>query len=334
MTAERHRWHLLIHQIPPKPLYLRAKIRNRLVRVGAIALKNSVYVLPFTDECLEDFQWIAQEIAAGGGDAYVCRADFVDDDADRRLVERFRAERDAEFHRLAEEIRPLVSRSRRARRAGPDGEAAAAVERLRRRLAELVRIDFFGSVGRKEVEDLFAELERKLPSPSPSGRSVDRTNLRGRTWVTRKGVHVDRIGSAWLVRRFVDPGAKLRFVDLREGVRVPGEIRFDIPGGDFTHEGDRCTFETLVARLGLADPALEPIAEIVHDIDLKDGKFGRPEAAGIERLLHGLLLANPEDTGRIEHGFEMFDGLYESFRRRGASLPAAAPKIGKKGDSS
>ena len=327
-------WYLMIHQIPPRPLYFRAKIRNRLARVGAIALKNSVYVLPVSAECLEDFQWIAQEIVAGGGEAHVCRADFVDDAASRRLVERFRSERDRAFHRLTEEMRPLVSPPRRGPRAAPEVDAAA-VGRLRRRLAEVGRIDFFGSVGRREAEDLVAELERRLAGGAAGAEHpADRTDLRGRTWITRRGVHIDRIGSAWLVRRFVDPEAKLRFVDPREDRRRPGEIRFDMPGGDYTHEADRCTFETLVARLGIDDPALAPIAEIVHDIDLKDGKFGRAEAPGMERVLQGMLLAKPGDEDRIEHGFAMFDGLYESFRRRDAPLPAAAPRIGRKGGPS
>jgi hypothetical protein len=127
-------------------------------------------------------------------------------------------------------------------------------------------------------------------------------------------VQVDRIASAWLVRRFLDPGARFRFVDPKDPARE-GELRFDIPGGDFSHEGDACTLETLIRRAGLSDPALLPLAEIVHDIDLKDGKFRRPEAPGVERLLQGILSACPRDQDRLDRGSVLFDELYESFRK-------------------
>jgi hypothetical protein len=132
--------------------------------------------------------------------------------------------------------------------------------------------------------------------------------------VTRRGIHVDRIASAWLIRRFLDPKARFRFIDPKEP-RRSGELTFDMVGGDFTHEGDRCTFETMIARTGLADRALTQIAEIVHDIDLKDEKFGRSEAAGIERLLTGLVLANSADEARLDRGCVLFDELYQSFRK-------------------
>ena len=127
---------------------------------------------------------------------------------------------------------------------------------------------------------------------------------------------MDRIASAWLVRRFVDERARLRFIDPKRETAREGEITFDIVGGDFTHEDDRCTFETLRARAGIKDSALGPIAEIVHEIDLKDGKFGRPETRGVERLLTGLFHAHAKDEERLDRGFALFDELYESFRRR------------------
>lgn len=152
-------------------------------------------------------------------------------------------------------------------------------------------------------------------------------HLVGRTWVTRQGVKVDRISSAWFVRRFLDPKARLRLIDPKKEEISPGEIGFDMPGGEFTHEGDRCTLETLVRRSAVTDRALKPITEIVHDIDLKDGKFGRPETAGVAQILAGLFVANPDnDEGRLERGFALFDELYASFRQpaAGRSRPARA----------
>jgi hypothetical protein len=163
------------------------------------------------------------------------------------------------------------------------------VVRLRRRLAALTGIDFFGAPGREIAEGLVSDLERQVHArPAAVPRATRLDELRGRTWVTRKGVHIDRIASAWLIRRFVDADGRFKFVPARGYRPEPGELRFDMFEAEFTHEGDQCTFEVLVARLGLDDPALGPLAEIVHDIDLKDGKFGRPEVAGIEPLIAGL----------------------------------------------
>ncbi|MGH9364601.1 MAG: chromate resistance protein ChrB domain-containing protein, partial [Thermoanaerobaculia bacterium] len=262
------RWYLLIHQLPPDPLYLRAKIRQRLARVGAVALKNAVYVLPRRDACLEDFQWIAQEAAAGGGQAYVCEAEFVDPTTEAALVEGFRSARNAEYETLAKALRG--SNRHTADRAG----LTATIARGRNRLEEIGQIDYFKADGRRSAESLLARLQARSKDATPrGGRRRGPGTLRGRTWVTRSGVHIDRIASAWLIRRFTDPKARFRFVDPREPAR-PGELRFDMVGGDFTHEGDRCTFETLLAHTGGRDTGLRHIAEIVHDIDLKDGKFG------------------------------------------------------------
>lgn len=335
-SSQGRRWYLLIHTIPPKPLYLRAKVRNRLARVGAIALKNSVYVLPVTDDCLEDFQWLAQEIVAGGGEAHISDANFVDEKADQRLFERFQAERAADWERLAQELRPLVGRARKRNgKAPPDAEAAAALDRIRKRLSDIARIDFFAAPNRGDVESLLGELERRLSStPGSRGKGpVENEHLVGRTWVTRKGLHIDRIASAWLIRRFVDPNARFRFIDAGKERPKPDEVGFDMVDGDFTHEGDRCTFETLLIRLRVKDPALRVVAEIVHDIDLKDGKFGRPEAPGIERLLAGMALACPGDDGRVDRGFALFDDLYQSFERGRPNRASEARKKERKGGS-
>jgi hypothetical protein len=300
------RWYLLIHQLPPEPLYLRAKIRQRLSRVGAVALKNAVYVLPRLEECLEDFQWIGEAAVAGGGEAYVCEAEFLGGKTEQALVDRFRAERDADYAALVEEIRGWKREK--------DKDLPLRAARARKRLEEIRKIDFFDAPRRKEAEKRVADLD--AASRRPRRRTgPGRSSLLGRIWVTRRNIHIDRIASAWLIRRFVDPRARFRFVDPKEPARK-GEVRFDMAGGDFSHEGDRCTFETFVARTGLTDRALTEVGEIVHDIDLKDDKFGRSEAPGIERLITGLALANPRDEARLERGLILFDELYQSFRRR------------------
>lgn len=321
--APKGRWYVLVHQLPPKPLYLRAKVRQRLARVGAVALKNSVYVLPRSDDALEDLQWIAQEAAAGGGEAHVFEASFVVGMSDEELVKAFQKEREADYVALEGDAREaLAALRRRSGAAPPEPEAASRLARLRRRLDEIERIDFFAADGRSRaaasLETLEVRLQPSKPRPAKEARHAD---LVGRTWVTRRGIQVDRIASAWLVRRFIDPNARFRFVDSKAETK-PDEIRFDMVPGEFTHDGDRCTFETLLARTELADPALGAVAEIVHDIDLKDGKFGRPDAPGIQRLLSGLFLSHPEDEERLERSFALFDDLHKSFSRGTGEPPA------------
>lgn len=311
------RWWLLIHQLPPKPLYLRAKIRQRLARIGAVPLKNSVYVLPQREDCLEDFQWIAEEAIAGGGEAFVCEAAFPDAKTDAVLIGRSRADRDTEYRALAREILSV-------RPSG--GQPPERLARARKRFDDIRRVDYFDSPRGREVAALLKRLEARPRSKRSSmGGTMPRTKLVARTWTTRRGVKIDRIASAWLIRRFIDAKARFRFVDPAKPARA-GELRFDMVGGDFTHEGDRCTFETLQARAGLKDAALEQIAEIVHDIDVKDGKFARPEAAGIQQLLGGLLAANPEDEERLARGFALFEELYESFRATSSPRRFRRPK--------
>jgi hypothetical protein len=305
------RWLLLIHQIPPKPSSLRVKVWRRLQRLGAVAVKNSVYVLPATDEAREDFEWVLREIADAGGDAVLCEAVLCGGLSDEEVEDLFRAARAADYARLAEEARALAD----ARAAAETGTPPAAeAELLRRRLQETAAIDFFSAPGRREAEAAVAALEEPTWGTVAGRASMAAGALRGKTWVTRRDVHVDRIASAWLIRRFVDAEAGFRFVAGRRHRPAEDEVRFDMFEGEFTHEGDRCTFEVLVDRLGLDDPALRALAEIVHDVDLKDGKFGRPEAPGVERLVDGITRAHAADDARLARGAAALDDLYESFR--------------------
>ena len=196
------------------------------------------------------------------------------------------------------------------------------IARLRKRLAAVARIDFFGATGRLTAEALVAQIEARIREEThmaekqPHAASLAASEFKGRTWVTRQGVYVDRIACCWLVRRFIDPNAIFRFVPGKGYVPNPGDLRFDMFEGEITHEGDRCSFEVLLARAGIEDPALQPIAEIVHDIDLKDSKFGREETAGVSSVLSGIAGANPSDDARIAQGEPIFDNLYQYFRSK------------------
>jgi hypothetical protein len=317
-ASSERRWLLLIHQIPPQPSYLRVKIGRRLQSLGAVAVKNSVYVLPRSDQALEDFQWVRREIVDGGGDASVCEARFVEGLSDAAVEALFSAARDADYSALAQEARRLqATATRRKRPAGDKGQTVAAVARLRKRLGEVAAIDYFGAAGREALDDQLSALESALrPAADPQPQAfVSAGDVRGRTWVTRSGVHIDRIASAWLIRRFIDAEARFKFVP---GEYEPDkdELRFDMFEAEFTHEGDRCTFEVLALRFGLKDRSLQQIAEIVHDIDLKDAKFGRSEAVGLDRLILGIAMRHKGDEARIEDGGAVLESLYEYFKRK------------------
>ena len=314
-------WLLLLHQIPPQPGYFRVKMWRRLQALGAVAIKNSAYVLPRTDQAREDFEWVLREIIKQGGEASLCEARFVDGLRDDQVEALFNAARDAEYGGIVAEARRVADNlpSGEALPEGRRPQLEAEVARLKRRLAEVTALDFFGAPGREAADGLVASLEARAQrglERMADGRQLG--DLHGRTWVTRKGIHIDRIASAWLIRRFVDPGAAFKFVPARSYRPEPGELRFDMFEAEFTHEGDLCTFEVLLARLGLDDPALRPIAAIVHDVDLKDAKFDRPEAAGIDRLIAGLAMRHREDEDRLARGAAVFDDLYEYFRRKRA----------------
>ena len=303
VKSGRHdKWLLLIHQIPPKPDYFRVKVRRRLQRIGAVALKNSVYLLPSRPQTIEDFRWLLREIVAEGGEATVCEAEFVEGITRDDLEGMFRAERDRDYAELI--------------LAAKESEIETDLGRLRRRLEEIMEIDYFNAPGRRATERALTTIEARLHAPAgrAGGRPRRTEAMTGRTWVTRRDVFVDRIASAWLIRRFIDPKARFKFGGSKTYQPRSGEVRFDMFEAEYTHEGDRCTFETLLERAGLRDRTLIAIAEIVHDIDCKDEKFGREEAAGVAAMVRGIARTNPADAARLERGAAAFDDLYASLR--------------------
>jgi hypothetical protein len=318
------RWLLLIHQIPPKPNYLRVKIWRRLQRLGAVAIKNSVYVLPKSEQAQEDFQWVLQEVVRDGGDASIVEGRFAQGLSDEQIEMMFNNARDADYAQLVEDIRAIIGRLPRRRDVSDDdrGGLEADLARVQRRMSEIAQIDFFGAPGRDAAAKLMGDIEQRLLRQATTTaiaepeKTIRPEQLKGRTWVTRKGIHVDRIASAWLIRRFIDPKARLKFVPGKGYKPELGELRFDMFEAEFTHEGDLCTFEVLVERLGFTDRALRAIAEIVHDIDLKDDKFGREETGGISTLIAGIAMAQKEDEARLAHGSAVFDNLYEYFSKK------------------
>jgi len=315
---------MLIHQLPPKPTNLRVRIWRKLQKLGAVAIKSSVYVLPANDKTHEDFQWLKQEIETTGGEAAVFRADAVEGATDREIIAAFRKARDTEFAEITAQLDGLTGSIREQNRGKhlSAGRLTAHENELDRLHAELERVvanDFFTAKGRAAALSAYERCQRLLRSSqtpiarasesSAKGNALAVRDYQGRRWVTRRNIHIDRLASAWLIRQFIDKRPRFYFVN--EGDQVENAIPFDMFGAEFTHHGEDCTFETMVKRFGLGRvKGLQELAEIVHDIDLKDDKFHRLEATGLKAMIDGLCEKASDDRKRLQQAHIIFDGLF------------------------
>jgi hypothetical protein len=323
------RWLLFIMQLPTRPAAPRIKLWRRLQQIGSVALRGSVYVLPHTAQAREDFEWLRTEVVTAGGQASILLAQALTDGEHHGILQAFRDARGPEFKDLATSVRRLAT-ARQTSSPTTRRAAARALRAAQQRLAELEAINFGGSPEREAAAAAISSLASRLAAsdrstamPANAGH-LSLETLKGRTWVTRPRPGVDRMSSAWLIRRFVD--AKARF-EFRSAAPSPAsrDIPFDMFGVELGHEGDRCTFEVLASRLGIADAAVKRLGEIVHDVDLKDSRFGHPESAVVHELVEGLRRAHADDHQLLEHGMTMFGGLYESFK-----ATAPTPKRGRR----
>jgi hypothetical protein len=312
------RWLLFIMQLPTRPAAPRIKLWRRLQQIGSVALRGSVYVLPHTPQAREDFEWLRGEVIAAGGQASILSAETLTADEHATIQQGFRDARAPEFKALAAAVsrvatrrRPLPSTARRA--------AERALRSAEQRLAELEAIDYGAAPERDAAASAIAALAARLATNerndamSVKAETLAPARYKNRTWVTRPRPGVDRMSSAWLIRRFIDAKARFAF----RSAPPPSssrEVPFDMFGVAFGHDGDRCTFEVLASRLGIADAAIQRIGEIVHDVDLKDRRYGHPESAVVHDLVEGLRRAHADDHELLEHGMTMFGGLYESFK--------------------
>jgi hypothetical protein len=314
------KWLLLIHQIPPKPSYFRVKVWRRLQQVGAVPIKQSVYVLPKNDQGLEDFSWMLREIKDGGGEASICEAAFIDGITDEQIIAMFRDARKVDYEEIIKDTRSILAELPPA----PDAQienvshADGQLARLQKKMAELTAIDYFECPDRGVAEVLLANLAEQLRGAKTGKLTQTKSHkdLTGKTWVTRENVYVDRMACAWLIRRFIDTTARFKFVSSKKYKPQPNELRFDMFDAEYTHDGDLCSFEMMIRRCGLDQQLFTPLAEIVHDIDLKDEKFGRPETAGIKTLFSAIVTAHPKDEERIEIGGKILDDLFEHYKQQ------------------
>lgn len=329
--SERARWIMFMPTIPAKPASVRVRIWRRLQAIGAVNLRGAVYVLPNREDCVELFAWISRELVGLGGQASLCEGRFIDETTDDDIQARFVDARNADYEAVAAEAKQLAAKLKGKRIAAERVTAIAEQHaKLARRFSEIVAIDFVDAPGRLPAEEQLAMVARALPRDdrhAADARLEVVPRPTGATWVTRTGVHVDRIACSWLIRRFIDPKAKLKFVQPKGYVPARGELRFDMFDAEFTHVGDRCSFEVLIERMDLRDSALVAIGEIIHDLDLLDGKFGREEAAGVRSAIDGICTVARDDEARIAAATPMLEGLYSHFtiraRRDGRAKPRA-----------
>lgn len=309
------RWLLLAHQLPTRSSNARVKTWRRLQQIGAVPTRNSVYVLPNTDQCREDFEWIRSEIAGLGGEATVFTADALNREGDEDIVASSQRARDADYRKLKGEADRLRTSSRAKKGIPAPGREASsrAVRTLREQFNEIERIDFFRASARQDAAEALAMLERALtagkPPPAAMAPRLAAGDFRNRRWVTRPRPGVDRMASAWLIRRFIDPNSTFTFRDRPKGDEVP----FDMFVGDFSHQGSLCTFETLAERFDLREPSVVRVGQIVHDLDLKENRYATPEAPAVDRLVSGLQELHGDDQVLLQRGIDMFAALANSF---------------------
>ena len=321
---------MLIHQLPPKPTNLRVRIWRKLQKLGAVAIKNSVYVLPANDKTNEDFQWLKQEIESAGGEAAVFRADSVEGATDTEIIAAFRKARDEEFAELTANLDGLAGSVREQTKAkhlsaGRLTSHETELERLHAELERVISNDLFEAKGRGSAISAYERCQKALRAAqtpitkrtAPAGKrdQLPVGDYQGRRWVTRRDIHIDRLASAWLIKQFIDKHPRFYFVAEEE--QVDNAIPFDMFGAEFTHHGEDCTFETMVKRFSLAEvKGLRELGEIVHDIDLKDDKFQRLEAAGVKAMIDGLSESFPDDRKRLQHASVIFDGLFKLLNKQ------------------
>jgi len=303
---------MLITEVPSKPDYLRVKLRRKVQRLGALGLKGAVYLLPDTSDSMEGFQWLRQEIVGDGGEATICQAALMAGISDAELTHRFNAERDGEF---AEFVAACDELERRWATAGTTDRDPLIADRARlyARLEEILGRDFFNAPGREDAMQSMEKLAVLDIVATPERREQSPGDFTGRIWVTRTGVKIDRMASAWLIRRRIDPAGRFVFVaDAKDA--PPAGVQFDMFGGSFTHEGNRCTFEVLLDHFKINDPALRIIGQIVHDIDLRETTFARPETAGIAAMIDGIIATVDSDDERLREGAALFERLANGVR--------------------
>lgn len=324
-SPQNQEWLLFFYSVPSKPVKNRMQVWRLLTKSGALQLKGAVYVLPFTEDHLELCQWLTSTITAMGGEADFVRTAKLETMQNREVIELFSRQREKDYLGIGKKVEeverwlsggmPGLSRA--------DRKILEQLNRCRKEFEELGRIDFFISPARARLEEKMDTLTQAVRDRLKTGATTEGAKIRSRQpahyqekiWVTRKNPYVDRMASAWLVRKFIDAEARFGFTDTAEAAPAEGTIYFDIPGGEFTHVGDLTTFEVLIEAFGLSQKALRRMAEIIHQIDLQDDKYQPAEAGGVRGILEGIRLTAQDDHAALLKGMDVVEWLYATKTR-------------------
>jgi hypothetical protein len=309
LQLKKPTWLLLLYALPTRQNSERVNLWRKLKKFGAVALGTSGYVLPDEPAQFERLQWLSKQIRDGGGEATLIRVAEIDGMPKKEVVRMFNEARAADYKELAGACQEALTRYRKG------DKLAAEVERHQRRFREIRAVDYFNSPGADDATMMLQRAEKALarqPGGSPA-RRADPKEFVGKLWMTRPRPGIDRAGSAWLIRKFIDPKAK--FIFGMEPRKRPEAVPFDMADVEFSHHGDDCTFETLVKRFGITDKEVLRMTEMVHDADLEDEKFQRCECIGIDAVLTGWARTSMSDGELLEKGMECFEGLYQAVRK-------------------
>ncbi len=295
--------------------------------MGAASLKGSVYILPYSEDHLEAFHWLTGEVSSLGGEAAFTRVEHIETMGNEEIVSLFLAHRANDYGPIATALETLEGQlSSLEQQQDPKGleRVKGTFQKLLKDYRAVQGIDFFHCSRGSDLQDRLEHFEEKftkltaqpqLERPKLAGPR-NREVYQGRVWVTRRNPFVDRMASAWFIRRFIDSQARFEFLE-QDGMvaAVPNGVSFDVPEGDFTHEENRCTFEVLLEAFGLRGKVLRKMAEVVHDLDLKDGKFANPQASGVETILLGIRKTAKDDHEALEEGIKTFEWLHAALSK-------------------
>lgn len=303
-------WLLLLYGLPTQHTAERVSLWRKLKKFGALQLKTSAYLLPDQPVHFERFQWLAKQVRDGGGESTLIRLTEIEGLTNEELARMFNDARARDYGQLTEALARFIGRNRKRRQE----TFGAELEKFNRRCNEIRKMDYFDCPNAHDAQMLLERAEGLLTPRRAAGARLDPKKFLGKTWLTRPRPEIDRVGSAWLVRKFIDP--KAQFVFAATPSVHPGAIPYDMFEVEFTHHGDDCTFETLVKRFGIPDKAVQSIAEMIHDADLEDDKFRRHECVGLDRVFKGWARLGWSDRKILSKGFECFDALHAWLRAK------------------
>jgi hypothetical protein len=327
MSQNKVKWFLFFYTVPAKPGNLRMKVWRRLIKMGAASLKGSVYILPYSEDHLEALHWLTGEVSSLGGEAGFAKVERIETMGDEEIVSLFQAHRENDYAPITTALEALeVQLSSLEQQKDPKGleRVKVAFQKLLKDYRAIQGIDFFHSPKGSDLQERLEHIEERFTKltahpqaerPKPAGPR-NKEDYQGKVWVTRRNPFVDRMASAWLIRRFIDPQARFEFLEKDQTMRdFPDVVSFDLPGGDFSHQQDLCTFEVLLEAFSLRGKVLRKMAEVVHDLDLKDGKFANPQASGVETILLGIRRTAKDDREALEEGIKTFERLYAALSK-------------------